>query len=189
VQLVLTGVVVFILFMGFVIALALVHVLTKDFIVPQMAFEGISALEAWRRLWPMIQAETKGYAFYIVMKIVLTIVSGIAIGIVALVLGLILAIPIIGAVVAAVIAAKSAGLTWNVLTIIAAVAAGCILFAIFFFLVSIVSVPAIVFFPAYSIYFFAARYQPLSLALYSPASQSAIPQGTPPLTPPPLPAT
>jgi hypothetical protein len=189
VQLVLTGVVVFILFVGFVIGLALVHVLTKDFIVPQMAFEGINALEAWRRLWPMIQAETKGYAAYIAMKIVLTIVVGIAIGIVTLILGLILAIPVIGAVAAAVIAGKTAGLTWNLLTITAAVAAACILFVIFFFLVSLISVPAIVFFPAYSIYFFAARYQPLSLALYSSAPQSAVPQGAPPpLTPPPYPA-
>jgi hypothetical protein len=187
-QLVLTGIVVLVLFLGFVIALALVHVLTKDFVVPQMAFEGISALEAWRRLWPMIQTEMKGYAGYIGMKIVLTIVVGIAIGIVTLILGLILAIPLIGAVVAAVIAAKSAGLTWNILTITAAVAAGCILFLLFFLLVSIISVPAIVFFPAYSIYFFAARYQPLSLALYSTAPQPAFPQGAPPpLTPPPYP--
>jgi hypothetical protein len=124
------------------------------------------------------------------MKIVLTIVAGIAIGIVGLILGLIIAIPMIGAAVAAVIAAKSAGLTWNVLTITAAVIAGCFLFAIFFFLVSLISVPAIVFFPAYSIYFFAARYRPLSLALYSPAPQSLVPQGAPPpFTPPPLPAT
>jgi len=189
-QLVLTGIVVFVLFVGFVIAMALVHVLTKDFVVPQMAFEGIGALEAWRRLWPMIEAEAKGYAVYIAMKIVLTIIAGIAIGIVALILGLILAIPVIGAVVAAVVAGKSAGLTWNILTITAAVVAGCVLFAIFFFLVSLISVPAIVFFPAYSIYFFAARYRPLSLALYSPAAQSVVPQGAPPpLTPPPLPAT
>ena len=188
-QLALTGIFVFILFVGFLIALALVHVLTKDFVVPQMAFEGISALEAWRRLWPMIEAETKGYAIYVGMKIVLTIVAGIAIGIVALILGLILAIPLIGAVVAAVIAAKSAGLTWNILTISAAVVAGCALFAIFFFVVSLISVPAMVFFPAYSIYFFAARYRPLSVALYSPVPQSAIPQGAPPpFTPPPLPA-
>jgi hypothetical protein len=96
---------------------------------------------------------------------------------------------VIGAEAAALIAGKSAGLTWNLLTISAAAAAGCILFAIFFFLVSLISVPAIVFFPAYSIYFFAARYQPLSLALYSSAPQSAVPQGaSPPLTPPPYPA-
>jgi hypothetical protein len=88
-----------------------------------------------------------------------------------------------------VIAAKSAGLTWNVLTITAAVVAGCVLILIFFLLISLITVPAIVFFPAYSIYFFAARYRPLSLALYSPAQSPMVPQGaTPPFTPPPLPA-
>jgi hypothetical protein len=187
--LVMTGIFVLILFAGFMIGMALIHVLTKDFVIPQMAFEGIGALEAWRRLWPMLQAETKGYAIYVGMKIVLSIVAGIAIGIVGLVIGLILAIPLIGAVVAAVIAAKSAGLTWNVLTITAAVVAGCVLVLIFFLLISLITVPVIVFFPAYSIYFFAARYRPLSVALYSPAPQTLVPQGTPPpFTPPPLPA-
>jgi hypothetical protein len=188
-QLVLTGLAVVLAFVAFVIAVALVHVLTKDFVVPQMAFEGIGAMEGWRRLWPMVEVDVKGFALYIGMKIILTIVAGIAVGIVAVILGLILAIPVIGVVASVVIAAKGAGLTWNVLTITAAVIAGCIVFAIFFFLVSLISVPAIVFFPAYSIYFFAARYRPLSVALYSPAPQSAIPQGEPPpFTPPPLPA-
>ena len=187
--LVMTGIFVLILFLGYMIGIALIHVLTKDFVIPQMAFEGIGALEAWRRLWPMIQSEMNSYAAYIGMKIVLSIVAGIAIGIVAVILALIVAVPIIGAVVAAVIAAKSAGLTWNVLTITAAVVAGCVVLLIFFFLVSLISVPVIVFFPAYSIYFFAARYRPLSVALYSPVPQAAVPQGaTPPFTPPPLPA-
>jgi len=188
-QLILTGIFVLALFLFFIISVAVVHVFTKDFVVPQMAFEGIGAMEAWRRLWPMLQAEGKGYALYVIMKAILTIAAGITVAIVALILGLIMAVPVVGAVVAAVIASKNAGLTWNVLTITAAVAAGCILFAIYFFLVSLISVPVIVFFPAYSIYFFAARYRPLSLALYSPAPQSALPQGVPPpFTPPPLPA-
>lgn len=187
--LIMTGIFVLLLFLAFMIGIALIHVLTKDFVIPQMAFENIGALEAWRRLWPMIQAETKGYAIYVGMKIVLSIVAGIAIGIVGLVLGLIIAIPVAGAVVAAVIAAKGAGLTWNVVTITAAVVAGCMLILIFFLLISMITVPAIVFFPAFSIYFFAARYRPLSLALYSPAQQAAVPQAaTPPFTPPPLPA-
>jgi hypothetical protein len=50
------------------------------------------------------------------------------------------------------------------------------LLAIFLYLVSLVSVPAIVFFPAYSMYFFAARYPQLGSALYPalPASQVAV---------------
>jgi hypothetical protein len=59
---------------------------------------------------------------------------------------------------------------------------------IFFFLISLLSVPAIVFFPAYSIYFFAGRYRPLNLVLYAPAQAGTVPQTSPPFTPPPLPA-
>jgi hypothetical protein len=46
--------------------------------------------------------------------------------------------------------------------------AGTVALAFIIFVISLVSVPAIVFFPAYSIYFFAARYPALSNALYPP---------------------
>ncbi len=186
--LVLGGILAFALLLIFVIAVAVVHVLTKDFVVPQMALEGIGPIEGWRRLWPMLEAEKGDYAIYVVMKIVLAIGAAIAVGIVSVILGLLFAVPVIGAAITAVIAGKTAGLTWNALTITAAVVAACILFAIFMSLISLVSVPVIVFFPAYSIYFFAARYRPLSMALYAPA-QSAIMNPLPPDLPPaPAPA-
>ena len=166
--LVLSGVVVIFLVFLFLLIAAVVHVLTKDFVVPQMALEEIGAVEGWRRLWPMIQAEQGGYAVYVGMKIVLAIGAGIVIGIASLILGLIVAIPAAGLGIIAVLTGKTAGLTWNVFTITLAVVVGCILLAAFLYLVSLIAVPAIVFFPAYAIYFFAARYRPLSLVLYPP---------------------
>ena len=170
------------------VAWALIHVLTKDFVVPQMALEGIGALAGWRRLWPMIETDISGFAIYVGMKIILTIVAGIAIGIVGIILGLILAVPVIAIVAGVVIASKNAGLAWNVFTITAAVLAACLVLLIFFFLISLLSVPAIVFFPAYSIYFFAGRYRPLTLVLSAAAQAATVPQTSPPFTPPPLPA-
>jgi len=170
--LVLGGIVIFFVAFSFFLIAATVHVLTKDFVVPQMALEGISAIEGWRRLWPMIQAEKSGYAVYVLMKIVLAIGAGIVIGIASLILVLIVAIPTAGLGIIAVITGKTAGLTWNVFTITLAVVVGCILLAIFFYLMALVAVPAIVFFPAYAIYFFAARYRTLSLVLYPPPSQA-----------------
>jgi hypothetical protein len=166
--LVLSAVVVIFLVFLFLLIAAVVHVLTKDFVVPQMALEEIGAVEGWRRLWPMIQAEQGGYVVYVGMKIVLAIGAGIVIGIASLILGLIVAIPAAGLGIIAVLTGKTAGLTWNVFTITLAVVVGCILLAAFFYLVSLIAVPAIVFFPAYAIYFFAARYRPLSLVLYPP---------------------
>lgn len=189
VPLVLTGLLVVALFVLFIIVIAVAHVFTKDFIVPLMALEGIDAFEGWRRLWPMIRAEEKGFLVYVIMKVVLSIIAAIAIGIVTVILGLILAVPVVGVVATVVLAAKSGAVTWNVLTITLAVVAGCILLAVFFFLVSLITVPAIVFFPAFSIYFFAGRYQPLSMALYPAAAPPLTIEGTPPpFTPPPLPA-
>ncbi len=187
--LILLGILTFAIFFLFVIAAALVQVLTKDFVVPQMALEGIGALDGWRRLWAMMKAEKSAYAIYIGMKIVLAIGAGIVIGIATILLGLILAVPAIVVAVVTVMTGKSAGLEWNVFTITAAVVAGCVLFAIFFYIVSLISVPAIVFFPAYSIYFFAPRYRPLSLALYPPPADTALQASNnwPPPEPPTIP--
>jgi hypothetical protein len=93
-------------------------------------------------------------------------------------------------VVAAVVAGKAAGLGWTVGTITLAVVAGSGLLAVFFFLTSLISVPAIVFFPAYSIYFFAARYPALSAVLYPAPPAPAIPaMAPPPYEPPTIPPT
>jgi len=187
--LVLGGIIVFGLFLVFIVAVAVVHVFTKDFVVPQMALENIGAIEAWRRLWPMIQAEMNGYAIYAVMKILLAIGAGIVVGIATFILIMVLAIPAVAFVLVLVTAGKTAGLTWNVFTITIAVAvvAACILFAILMFVISLISVPVIVFFPAFAMYFFAARYRPLSLVLYPPPPPTfAVPGGTPPPETPPV---
>jgi len=183
--LVLGGIVVFFLLFIFFVAAAVIHVLTKDFVVPQMALEDIGAVEAWRRLWPMMQMEQGGYAAYVGMKIVLAIGAGIVIGIASVILGLIVAVPTVGLAIVAVITGKTAGLTWNAFTITVAVVVGCVLLAVFLYLLALIAVPAIVFFPAYAIYFFAPRYRALSLVLYPPpaASKGA---NQPPEEPPPL---
>ncbi len=169
VPLVLGGIVIFFVFAILILAMAVIYVLTKDFVVPQMALENIGAIEGWRRLWAMMKAEKGGYAGYLGMKIVLAIGASIVLGIVGFILALIILIPASGVAVAAVVGGKAAGLGWTVGTITLAVVAGCALLAVFLFMWSLISVPEIVFFPAYSIYFFAARYPALSAVLYSAA--------------------
>ncbi len=187
--LILGGIILFFVVLAFVVAMSVIFVLTKDFVVPQMALENIGAFEAWGRLWRMMKAEPGAYAAYLGMKIVMAIGAGIIVGIATLILGLIVAIPTIGLSIIAVLTGKTAGLTWNVYSITLAVVVGSILFAIFLYLIALISVPVIVFFPAYSIYFFAARYPALSAALYPPAANALpVPQGAvPPYEPPPLP--
>lgn len=175
--LILGGLILFVVLFGLFLITALVVVLTKDFVVPQMALDDVDAMEGWRRLWPMLKADKGAYAGYIGMKILLAIAAGILIGIATVILGLIIALPSIALGLMAVLTGKAAGLTWNAGTIALAVVVGCIVLAVFLYLVSLISVPVIVFFPAYSIYFFAARYPRLSAALYTtpPAPPSAAP--------------
>jgi hypothetical protein len=185
--LVLCGIVLFFVVMIFLLAAALIHVITKDFVVPQMALENIGVLEGWRRLWPMMQGEKGGYAGYIGMKIVMAIGAAMVVGVATLILGLFIAVPAIALTVIAVLTGKTAGLAWNAYTITLAVVVGCVLFAVFMYLVALISVPVVVFFPAYSIYFFAARYRALSVVLYPPPAGMSSPPTLPPSEPPPLP--
>jgi hypothetical protein len=189
--LVLGGIVLFFAFAILVVVMAVILVLTKDFVIPQMALEEIGAIEGWQRLWEMMKAEKGGYATYIGMKILLALGAAIVLGIVGFILALIILIPTAGIVFAAVVAAKSAGVGWTVYTITLAVVAGSALLAVFLFMTSMISVPAIVFFPAYSIYFFAARYPKLGALLYPapPAPLPIAPVFSPPYQPPPLPPT
>ena len=62
--LILGGIVLFFVFAALIISVMVVAVMTKDFVIPQMALEEISAVEGWRRLWPMLKAEKGGYLGY-----------------------------------------------------------------------------------------------------------------------------
>ena len=180
--LILGGMFLFFVLMGFILLALVVHVLTKDFVVPEMALENISAIEGWRRLLPMLQAEKGSYAGYIGMKIVMALGASVVVGIISFIVLLILLIPVGGFGVIAVMAGKTAGLTWNLYTITLAVVVGCIALFVILYVVSLISVPVIVFFPAYSIYFFASRYPALE-ALVHPPLPPPVPQA-PPWTPP-----
>lgn len=183
--LVLGGTVLFFVLLLFILATTVIYVLTKDFVVPQLAFENINAIEGWRRLWPMIKAEKGGYAGYIGMKIVMAIGAAIVIGIASVILLVVVGIPVGALGLAAVVTGKTAGLIWNVQTITLAVVAGCVVLAFFFYVIALLSVPAIVFFPAYSIYFFAGRYPALRAVMYPAQSAPEIPPT--PANPPEMP--
>ncbi len=78
---ILAGMVVFFVLMAWVGVVAVVHVFTKDFVVPQMALEGVSAFEGWSRLWKMVQSEKGGYAGYAGMKLLFAIGAAFIFGI------------------------------------------------------------------------------------------------------------
>jgi hypothetical protein len=172
----------------FALLVVAVQLLAKDFLVPIMALEGLDFADGWRKLLALIRPEPGKYAVYLLLKIVLAIAAAILFGIVTLIPILVLVVP----AVLAVFAGYKAGLGWTVTTVSLAIVFGSMLLAVLLYLVALVSVPATVFFPAFSIYFFASRYPQLD-ALLHPAppptapESHALPELPPPLPPEPEP--
>jgi len=111
--------------------------------------------------------------------------AAVMVGIVSTIIIIVMLIPVGGIGAAIVLGGKAVGLTWNLYTITLAVVAGAILLLLVLYAISFVSVPTIVFFPAYSLYFFASRYPALHAVLH-PAPPEAPPMA-PPLPPAPEP--
>ena len=166
--LILGGIVVALVFFAFVITAMIFQVLVKDFVVPQMALENASVGQAWGRAWEMIKGEKGAYAGYLGMKLVLAIAAGVGLGILTLIIVIIVLLPIGGVGAIAVLGGGAAGLSWNPVTIAAAIVLGALVLVCLLFLAALISVPATVFFPAYAIHFFAERYPALHAALHPP---------------------
>lgn len=164
----------------FALVMTLIAVLTKDFVIPLMAVDGVGVVEGWRRLLDMMKSEKGSYALYIVMKVVLAVGAAVVFGILSgiVIFALLLPVGIAGGLVY--ILGKGAHLSPNVFTITAVIVAGTIVLALLFYLVALVCVPVAVFFPAYAMYFFAERFPGLRARLY-PAPPR--PPGPPPLAP------
>lgn len=158
-----------------VLAVAAIQTLARDFLVPIMALENLDFADGWSRLIGMIRAEPGRYAVYLLLKLVLIIAAWFIFSIIALIPALIIIIPSIIIVVAGV----AAGLTWNVTTVSLCVIFGTIALLLLIYVMALVSVPASIFFPAYAMYFFAARYPNLG-ALLNPVPAPPV------LDPPPI---
>src|SRR2546427_9401566 len=143
VPLILGGVLLFFMVMTFVVLWLVVHVFSKDFVVPQMALEDIGAMEAWRRLLPMLKSEKGGYAGYLGMKIVMSVGAAVIVGIAAAIIILLMLIPLGGFGAVLVLVGKSGGLHGTLFTITLAVVKGRFLSAFFFLGFFLCWVPAI----------------------------------------------
>ena len=183
------GLVLFLAVAVLLIAAAVISLVARDFLLPQMALENLSIGEAWNRFRPQLLAEKGSMAGYILLKVVLNIAVSIALGIVAFIWILVLIVPAI--IVGAILVASSAG-THGPALVAVAVVLGCVGFALlvlWFFVFMLLWVPAAVFFQSYALYYFGSRYPALAALLWldSP-SAPPLTQSGPDLPPIPTPA-
>ena len=181
--LILGGVALFFLLLAFFVVVAIVGLFAKDFCVPIMAMENVGVLDAWRRLLPILATEKLAFTGYVLMKIVLAIGSAVIFGIITFVALMILLIPlgILGAILF--FGGKAIGLTFSVATLSILVVMGGIVLTGIFYLIALISTPAMVFFQSYVLHFMGSRYPPLGTVVF-PAPQE--PPPPPPLDAPPM---
>ena len=166
--LVVGGLALFFLLMGFFLLGALVFFLSKDFVVPLMALEDLGVGDAWRRLLPMLGAEKAAYGIYLLMKIVLAVGSSMLFGIINFFVLLATLIPlgIAGAVL--VLAGMAAGLSLTVYTIGTAIVLLSVAVSAIIYAMAFVSAPAMFFFQSYALHFLGSRYPALDAMLAPP---------------------
>jgi len=165
-----------------------IQVLAKDFLVPLMALENLDFADGWHRLLAMMGREKGRFTIYLLLKLVLSIAATIIFSIIAIVPILFVVVP----GVVAVLAGKAAGVGLSVTTISLLIILGTSLALFLVYLIALVCVPATVFFPAYALHFFAARYPTLDALLNPVPAPPApvlppIPESPPPFEAPPLP--
>jgi hypothetical protein len=176
------------LLLVFFLLAIIVQLLAKDFLVPIMALDDEDFADGWSRLLALIRPEPGKFAIYLLLKVVMAVAA-------AILFGILLILPILALVlpaVLAVFAGYKAGLGWNAATVSLAIIGGTMLLSLLLYLVALVNVPATIFFPAFSLYFFASRYPKLD-ALLNPAPMPVapvlppLPEFSPPFEAPPLP--
>jgi len=186
--LILGGVTLFFLMLGLFVVGAIIGLLVKDFAIPIMALENVGIRDALRRMRPMLAGAKLSFAGYVGMKIVLALGSGILFGIITLVAMLILMIPMGIVGVGIYLLVVSLGLTWNVLTLIAATLLAIVAVHIFLAVMAFISVPPLVFFQSYVLHFFGSRYPVLGEKVFPPAPPPPLPPEISPIAPGPEPA-
>lgn len=164
------GLLIFFVFAGFIIVLAIIALLAKDFVVPVMALENIGVLEGWRRAFSLLGPEKLSVTGYVLMKILLAIAAGILFGIIGVIVLLILLTPLVLVGVVVGVAAAAAGLTWNAFTITAVVLVGLVGLAGLLFVMGFIYVPSAVFFQAYTLHYYGSRYVKLGELLAPPSA-------------------
>jgi hypothetical protein len=164
----------------------IIEVLTKDFVIPIMAFEALGPVAAWRRLMRMISASKGSYAGYLGFKALMAIAVGFVISILSMIVAVAIVLPIelVGMLVGFSAAHQSAGMKALVVALLVAISV--LVGSAVFGLLSLISVPVVVFFQSYALHFFGSRYEPLRAVMYPPPPQAppASPIGTPPLPQP-----
>lgn len=159
------GAAIFLVVGFFLLVVAVIDLLARDFLVPIMAVENRGVWSGWRRLLPMLSLEKLAYTGYILMKAVLAIGSAIFFGIIDLIALLLLLIPVGLVGVLVYLALRGTDLSWDFATVSMTVALAALVVALILWVFAFLYSPALVFFQSYALRFLSSRLPSLNAAM------------------------
>jgi hypothetical protein len=173
---ILSGVLLFNVLVG--LAVALIIVLTDDFVVPIMYAEQLTLLAAWRRLLPQVRRDCGAFAAYIFVRFAVAVAISLATLslLFPLLLGLFSGAILAGALVLLGLHFLGFSWTWNLLTVPLTAAAIGALTGVTLILLSVVGMPGQVLIQDFGIHFIASRLPSVAAVLGSRPTQDSTAQ-------------
>jgi hypothetical protein len=161
-----------VLFFVIVVIAWVVATIVRDFLVPIMALEDLSVVEAWGLYKPTLIETKASVAGYLGFKLLLALGLGMIVAIVSFLVFFILLIPAVGfgLLVFGIAATGKLGL---VIGITLGVVGAIVLLTLMFCVSGTLAVPVAVFFQSYALYYVGSRYQRLGVLLWPPSPEGA----------------
>jgi len=131
------------LFFLFGVLSALLYGFTTFFVVPVMLVEERGVLSSWRRLLPVVRAEWREFAVFVLLTAVLTVVAGTAVGFVVGLVALVLVGPVV-------VAGIAGAVTGSVAVLAAVGLLGLLVLLVVAFVAAAVRVPVVTYFRYYA---------------------------------------
>lgn len=142
------------------VAVALVIVITDDFVVPLMYAEELPLLAAWAKLVPKLKAEPAAFAVYVLLRFAVAVATSVAalFLLFPILLGLFSGAIISGALVVLALHFLGFYWSWNPLTVSLTLVGFAMLISLVLVVLSVVAMPAQLFLQDFGICFIAARF-------------------------------
>jgi MFS family permease len=149
------------------LAMAMIIVLTDDFVVPMMYAEDVPLLPAWRKLQDKLRAEPGPFAAYVLLRFCLAVATSVATLFLLFptLLGLFSTAIVAGALALLSLHVLGFAWSWNPVTVLIASAALAMLVSLVLVILSVVGMPAQVLIQSFGIRFIASRCRSVEVVL------------------------
>ena len=134
-----------------------VLVLAGDIIVPLVATQSITVIQAWRHLWLLAKGDLPNWGVYLAVRMVLGLLSLIVLGIMSLIVALLVVLLFAAVALGPVLGALTLGWSWNAWVLVPLLAYTAVAVLTVLVVMAVVTVPKAYFLTALALHFLDLR--------------------------------